>query len=803
VRFCTYIVSRFRTDCVARNPTIAASVESVTHRCHLTPPDIFNELPHRPFTAQTLSVDPRTICLVRLAVRNMTRVNTLRVVFGHPKLTEALLRCFFDADRQAENRVKRLWLDNIDIVAGTEQTSTFEKNGLPLHLDFRGVEALRLRRLPLGAANMEDQHRLTRRTQVVYSRGGRASELSDGLGGNYLTTTNFAGAEIVPGLEQAESDGQDLDDSQQSSPLETLMRSTNRFDDAIYEALSQQHEFPPEVVAANIPSHCKRSLHMYMDRWALPVDQNPEQNHAFTQLFRTETPSPAACANLMLTDMAKTLVSLNIDWAIKAPQVNIQAVGGFKSADYVRWIKWFSDLFSLRFPHLRAFQYRNAVTAHTTLPPGLYLLDKSTVFFGHPSAKEANLEEANSHHNFFLGLKPLEFMEAHADKLNCLAWPMAQFFSDEHRPDIATRARSVIEKLSRSLVDLRVDEWYFRHPETNSEEGVVLFPDRKRSESFFRPSLTFTIADLFKKAHLSRRRFIAEFAAEMRVLRSIKVEGGIPRDERRETIAALRHCPIEKLVFIGIGSIIGNTWGPGGEYYGEEMSWEDTTSLEEVDEGAIRRLGMTSPSHVPAESSFVPSYGWRGREPMLHTIVSRHGESLRELKMCGYKGAIALYDPSFIVWPMLAALKHCHALESLMMSFWLPTLFENNLRDAEVISYWLDQRDSTSTGLVCLSAEPPAEGSWPYELETKFKPAAVAARVANLLGNSLSSTAKRRPGGLHVRASFSMQEAAIFDLDLWLGENSDGGVELIRWEGPSDETEPRRRDQKLKSRRWF
>ena len=187
--------------------------------------------------------------------------------------------------------------------------------------------------------------------------------------------------------------------------------------------------------------------------------------------------------------------------------------------------------------------------------------------------------------------------------------------------------------------------------------------------TFFQSSLTSTIADLLTKAHLSRRRFIAEFAAEMRVLKSIKAEGGIPRDERREIVAALRHCPVEKLVFIGIGSIIGNTWGPRGAYYGEEMSWEDTSSLEEVDEGAIHRLGMTAPSHVPAESTFAPSYGWREREPMLHTIVSRHGETLRELKMCGYKGAIALYNPSFIVWPMLAALKHCHALESLMLSF--------------------------------------------------------------------------------------------------------------------------------------
>lgn len=291
----------------------------------------------------------------------------------------------------------------------------------------------------------------------------------------------------------------------------------------------------------------------------------------------------------------------------------------------------------------------------------------------------------------------------------------------------------------------------------------------------------------------------------MRVLKSIKVEGGIPRDERRETIAALRHCPIEKLVFIGIGSIIGNTWGAGGANYGDEMMLEHTSGLEEEDEATIHRLGPQPPSQIPVESSstFTPSYGWRGREPMLRTIVSHHGSSLRELKMCGYKGTIALYNPSPIVPPMLAALKHCHALESLMLSFWLPTLFEDDLRDAEIIAYWLNQRDSTSTALVAVSAEPPPEGSWAYELETKFKPYVLALTVASLLSSYLSSTAKRQPGGVHVRASFSMQEAAIFDLDLWLGENGDGEVELVRWEGPSDETEGRRRNTKLRDRRWF
>jgi len=408
----------------------------------------------------------------------MTRVNTLRVVFGHPKLTEALMRCFFDPDRQAENRVKRLWLDNVDIVAATEQLSTFEKYGLPSKLSFRGVETLRLRRLPLWAVGMKDQERLTRRTHVVYSRGGRAGELSDGLGGNYLTTTNFAGAEIVPGLEQAELAGQDPE-SQQFSPLETLMHPANRFDDAIYASLSREYRFPPEVVDANISSHYQRSLQTYMDRWTTPANQSPEENRAFTQLFRTETPSPAACAGLMLMDMASTLVSLNIDWAITVPQSDMIA-RLVKRADYLGWVKWYSDLFDLRFPHLRAFQYRNAVMGDTHLPAGLYLFDRSSILTG--NLFERALVEGGLQSDFAIDLKPLEFMEAHADQLNCVAWPMARFFSPEFDSDISSRARRVVEKLGRSLIDLRVDEGYAHDAETQSEEDVFLSGSMKEGK---------------------------------------------------------------------------------------------------------------------------------------------------------------------------------------------------------------------------------------------------------------------------------------------------------------------------------
>ena len=300
---------------------------------------------------------------------------------------------------------------------------------------------------------------------------------------------------------------------------------------------------------------------------------------------------------------------------------------------------------------------------------------------------------------------------------------------------------------------------------------------------------------------MSRRRFVEEFAAKMHVLKSIKIEGGMPLDERRETISALHRCPIEKLVFIGVASVIGNTWGANGSQYRDLALIPEADGLESEDESAIHSLGGRKPE--PTRSTFEPSYGWRGSPPMLHTIVSWHGSTLRELKFCGYKGAVNLYDPSPITHPMLAALKHCNGLESLIMSFWLSTMFEDEFRDDEVMSYWLERRDSSTTSLVSLSDEPEL-GSWAYELKTKFAPRALAWGIVRFLGQYLSEHAKRRKGGVRVRASFCVGDwGGIFDIDVQIGKGSLGSDVCLGFEGPREELEDKRRREKLESRRWF
>lgn len=162
----------------------------MTHRCHLPPPSIFEELPDNSFSGQTLSPDPRTTKLVQLAVRHMSAVHTLRVIFGHPNLTDALLRSFFGKDRDRTTPIRRLWLENCRISAGCCLSIDQHLYGLPLVLDFTGLESIRLRRLPIHPDYIQDHMDETDVDQYVYSRSGLGFTLQDGAGGRYTTSCN-------------------------------------------------------------------------------------------------------------------------------------------------------------------------------------------------------------------------------------------------------------------------------------------------------------------------------------------------------------------------------------------------------------------------------------------------------------------------------------------------------------------------------------------------------------------------------------------------------------------------------------
>lgn len=294
----------------------------------------------------------------------------------------------------------------------------------------------------------------------------------------------------------------------------------------------------------------------------------------------------------------------------------------------------------------------------------------------------------------------------------------------------------------------------------------------------------------------------------MQTVEHLKVEGGIPRDERRETIRALGNCPLQKVVLIGVNSPVGNTWGLRGkevESHGINEDFgdpEELQTLEYEDIEAMCKLGAVQPSPPNSGLPFRAEYGWPPSAPLIHTLACYHADTITELKFCGYRGAPVLWDPTPITVPTFSNLRHFHKLESLVLSLWLPTWYEDEYRDDEIISYWLNTRTPGSTALVApVDIEPTG---WAKQLADKFAPVMVASRMKDVIGPFLSERVKARKGGVHVRGSFCIGiYGGIYDFDIHIGKASDGADMLLSWTGPREELHPTRRQEKLERRRWF
>ena len=560
--------------------------------------------------------------------------------------------------------------------------------------------------------------------------------------------------------------------------LEALFDRAQQFDDRIYESLAQITDLPIELNNAHIPSHYQRTKVAYRGPWLDPADLHVEKgNYVMWKAQRERLPS-ADIALGLLNSACHTLTSLCLDWVLTSPKYYGNAPWKTTTPDSDGWISWISmflNLFDLRFPHLRALQFRNAVVRDTLQPPGFYLLDHAHIQIKEGPNVTAKLRE---HFRSRLDLACLEFMEAHS-KLQVLAWPMENFFSDKaSKCGITNRVNTVIDNLGRTLVDLRVDTLYKGAGERQSDPPGSLNRER-------------------------RRRFISEFASKMTKVESIKIEGGVPRDERREVIRALNGCPLKKIVMIGVCSSVGNTWGTEGRDLGERLSRAELEPLEGENKDTIFSYQLKEPVAPPTVSKFEPTYGWPPGPPMIHTIAAYHADTVTELKFCGYKGAPMLFNPTAITPPMLNALRYFHKLESLIMSMWLSTVSEDASRDSELISYWLDARSPSSTALVRTVMDEEPEG-WEKELRTKFAPEALAWYITSFIGPFLSEQAKARKGGVHVRASMCIGDwGGIFDIDLHIGKGSMNSDVCLGYVGPREELERERRRSKLENRRWF
>ena len=141
------------------------------------------------------------------------------------------------------------------------------------------------------------------------------------------------------------------------------------------------------------------------------------------------------------------MTSICLDWILTLPLYHNWSTFSKAFPDgegYAAWVQTYVNFFELRFPHLRALQFRNAVVMETMHPDGLHLLDHSGIQF--PDKSEASSCLGDDYESK-VDLVCLEFMEYHAN-LQCLAWPMDGFFS--HRPmspDITQRVHAVVNNL--------------------------------------------------------------------------------------------------------------------------------------------------------------------------------------------------------------------------------------------------------------------------------------------------------------------------------------------------------------------
>jgi hypothetical protein len=390
------------------------------------------------FHAENMSQDPRLHILLQMAMWNMVNVHTLRIVLGHMKLTGSLLAGFLNPNRPRNVSLRRLWLESCSL----------PNNLMRLLSSSNAIElgSVRIRRVD-AASLLAAHNREMGFLEFRPSRGGLYFEMHNGSGNWSPTTVHVSNL----GVAQRLGDYSDAE----------LMDHAQAFDAKIWE----EHSDVEDLVQS----------------YALPSLDDAEK-------VQETIPINPVC--WLLENSSSTLTSLNLDWVSWRREE-------LDPHDESRSI--LQSLASLRFPHLRAFQVRNAIMPQTALPDDVYLLEDTF----------------------------LDFMEAHA-KLQCIAWPMDKFYSHvKPSSDLQSRCWRLIAHLAHKLVDLRVDANYKTHGEPHTD-------------------MSQTIDERYEL--IRRRRFIAEFVPHMRQITHIKLEGCLPRDERREIMRALHWSPLKKVV---------------------------------------------------------------------------------------------------------------------------------------------------------------------------------------------------------------------------------------------------------------
>ncbi|KAF1983833.1 hypothetical protein K402DRAFT_406558 [Aulographum hederae CBS 113979] len=814
---------------LAENPQIASKVRTLIHRCHLPPPNVFSELPQLSCNGQTLSQDPRTHELLRLAILNMVNVNNLYIIHGHWHLTVGLVSGFFHKFRPCDSPVRRLWIE------GSTLESLYQYD--PWTAAFAGLESIRLRRVYMTESPRGDR-------SFALGRGGHTKSMCNGAAGFYQTSIH-------------DSNAASSSDEKALALLGGLPAAPVRFDNAIYDDIPRAKQ----LLTQTMTKSC--SLPFY--DWTRKMTHDWKGRACLTN--RVSSPMTAALG--LLQTARESLTSLNLDWVLwnENSMVKLNDLVLNREAQQDFFLK---SLASLRFPKLKSLQLRNATGSKpmSNLVAQIYLFDPA------PRDPDSSF---------------LSFLEYHCKLVN-LAWPIDKFFSHRKSSSATHNARvdAVIENLSNNLIGLRLDATTDHH-----ERGEPLTDD------------PITIPAM--EAQARRHRVIAEFAPRMKNITTFKVEGGVPRDEKRELVRALHQCPLEKLVMIGISCPLGNTWGLDANEIAQVDPFAQDTMEEENKEFFLNGFRQ-APVRLDPDYKFEPAYGWRSSLPMMHSVAQCHAETIRELKFCGYYGAPTLGIKTEIEDAVLSGLCYCHKLEDLIISMWLPTWFDARYRDDAIVNYWTDVRDEASEVFATRKAlglnritpawygpanhersrefadirdlqnlqrvsrdHDPREYDWndssseifPLDYEASpadladnppdangnvpaprpqtyhnfisqspiteqplytalahfFHPARLAQHVGRLIWPHLSPVARARKGGVTIKASFCLGEITsdIFEFEVRVGyegeekdeegDKEEGGKErvakVLSILGPKEEGERERRKEKLETREWF
>jgi len=130
---------------LTENPYLASKVRKLTHRCHFSLPDIYEDLLVASFQNPTFSNDGRTLRLLSRAIHNLVNVNTLRIIHGHHNVTVALLQGFFSKARKYQLPVARLWLESCCLEGVAQRIGVNALLG--------GLQSVRIRRLRAMSEN--------------------------------------------------------------------------------------------------------------------------------------------------------------------------------------------------------------------------------------------------------------------------------------------------------------------------------------------------------------------------------------------------------------------------------------------------------------------------------------------------------------------------------------------------------------------------------------------------------------------------------------------------------------------------